>query len=88
MSWGSSSSALAQQAQDPALLLEAHCALGLTLFCLGDLVLARAHLEQGIALYDPQQHPPMPFSMEYDPGVVGLSYVAWALWCLAIQTKL
>ena len=47
---------LAQRVQDPALLLEAHHALGITLFCLGELAPARAHLEQGIALYDPQQH--------------------------------
>ena len=31
-------------------------ALGATLFWLGELAPARAHLEQGIALYDPQQH--------------------------------
>ena len=35
---------------------EAHQALGHTLFCLGELAPARAHLEQGMALYDPQQH--------------------------------
>ena len=31
-------------------------ALGETLFSLGEFVSAREHLEQGIALYDPQQH--------------------------------
>ena len=47
---------VAQGAQDSALLLQAHHALGPTLFVFGELGLARAHLEQAIALYDPQQH--------------------------------
>jgi hypothetical protein len=47
---------LAQRAQDPVLFLEAHLVLGTTFFWLGDLPLARTHMEQGIALYDPQQH--------------------------------
>ena len=42
---------LAQSEQDQALLLEAHHALGVSLFWLGDMAPARAHLEQGIALY-------------------------------------
>ena len=47
---------LAQRAQDSALLLEAHHALGAALLFLGEFAPARAHLEQGLALYDPQQH--------------------------------
>jgi predicted ATPase len=47
---------LAQQVQDPALLLEAHHALWPTLVYLGEWAAARGHLEQGMALYDPQQH--------------------------------
>ena len=64
VSWRSSCLSLAQSVQDPALLVEAHHALGQTLFFLGELALAREHLEQGIALYDPQQHRSLPFSME------------------------
>ena len=60
---------LAQRAQDPALLLEAHHALGQTLFFLGEFAPARAHLEQGIALYDPQQHRSHAFL--YRPGPRG-----------------
>src|SRR5581483_2205835 len=41
----------AQRAQDSTLLMGAHQALGVTLFHLGELVSARAHLEQGVALY-------------------------------------
>jgi DNA-binding NtrC family response regulator/predicted ATPase len=71
---------LAQRAQDPALLLEAHLALGNGLFWCGDFVSAQAHLERVIALYDPQRHRAHAFRYGLDPGVVGLSYAAQALW--------
>src|SRR5712691_404522 len=48
--------ALAQHADEPALLLEAHRALGVPLFYLGELARSRFHLEQGSALYDRQQY--------------------------------
>jgi len=73
---------LAQGVQDPALLLEAHVALGPTLFCLGELTPALAHLEQGIALYDPQQYGSHAFLYGQDPGMVCLSWAAWTLWLL------
>ena len=56
----------------PCSSLEAHLALGDTLFCLGEFASARAHLEQGIALYDPQQHHSLPFSMGRTLGVLPL----------------
>ena len=73
---------LAQRVQDPAFLQEAHLMLGSTLFYLGELVSARAHLEQGIALYDPQQRRSLAFSRGTDPGVACLSCMAWTLWML------
>ncbi|MBI3302136.1 MAG: hypothetical protein HYZ72_08695 [Deltaproteobacteria bacterium] len=73
---------LAHSVQDPALLLEAHGALGLPLFWLGELAPARAHLEQGIALYDPRQHNSHVFLYGQDPGVLCRAYVAFALWHL------
>jgi predicted ATPase len=73
---------LAQRHQDPTLLLEAHRALGLTLFYLGEFVPSRAHLEQGIALYDPQQHRSLAFHLGLDLGVACVSPAAWALWML------
>jgi len=73
---------LAQGVQDPALLLEAHRALGRTLFDCGELTPARAHLEQGIAFYDPLQHRSHTFLYGYDPGVAGLSFLALVLWHL------
>ncbi|HEV8717847.1 MAG TPA: adenylate/guanylate cyclase domain-containing protein, partial [Candidatus Binatia bacterium] len=73
---------LAQSVQDPALLLEAHWTLGNTLFLLGELIPARGHLEQGIALYAPQQHRSHAVRYGQDPGVVSLGFAAWLLWLL------
>jgi predicted ATPase/class 3 adenylate cyclase len=73
--------ALAQRAEEPALLREAHCALGVPLFYLGELALSRVHLEQGRALYDPQQYRSRVFRYGLDPGVNCL-LVAWPLWLL------
>jgi predicted ATPase/class 3 adenylate cyclase/ribosomal protein L40E len=73
---------LAQSAQDPALLIQAHAIRGNTLCFLGELVLARGHLEQAIALYDPQQHQSQAFVYGTDPGVHSLSYATLALWLL------
>ena len=61
--------ALAQRQQDPALLLVAHYALGTTLYHLGEFARARAHLEQGLALYDSQQHRFLAFVYGQDLGV-------------------
>ncbi|MBI3303806.1 MAG: AAA family ATPase, partial [Deltaproteobacteria bacterium] len=47
---------LAQNVQDAVPLVAAYFASGETRLVLGEFVSARAHLEQAIALYDPQQH--------------------------------
>jgi predicted ATPase len=74
---------LAQSIQDPALLLWPHGALGLVLYHLGELTAARAHLEQGITLYDPQKHRPHGSQVSaQDPKVTCLSYTSWTLWHL------
>jgi adenylate cyclase len=73
---------LAQRLQDPVHLIEAHRALGNTLFWLGEFAPARGHLEQGIALYDFQQHRSLAFLYGTDPAVICLSYAATALWLL------
>jgi TOMM system kinase/cyclase fusion protein len=74
---------IAQSAQDSALLLQAHHALGPTLFSLGELGLARAHLEEAIALYDPQQHRSHAFVYGgHDPGMCCCSYASFTLWLL------
>ena len=44
-----------------------------------ELVPGRAHLEQAITLYDPQQHRSLAFRIGQDPGVVCGGFAAWAL---------
>jgi predicted ATPase len=74
---------LTQNDQDPALLVVAHDVMGDTLVWLGEFILAREHLEQGIALYDLQQHRSLAFLHGgYDPGMACLCYAAIALWHL------
>jgi predicted ATPase len=74
---------LAQRAQDPALLLEAHHALGPTHAFMGDWGPVQTHLEQGMALYDPQQHRAHAFLYGgHDPGVCCRCFSAWGLWML------
>ncbi len=73
---------LAQHVGDSALLLESHYALGNTLNYLGEFAAARAYLEQGIALYDPQRHRAHAFRYGQDPGVACRSYAAVTLWWL------
>jgi len=73
---------LAQHIGDPALLLEAHYALGNTLNYLGEFVSTEAHFEQGIALYNPEQHRGHAFRYGQDPGVICRAYAALTLWWL------
>jgi class 3 adenylate cyclase/predicted ATPase len=73
---------LAQSLQDPSFLLEAHHALWDTLVWLGEVVSARAHMEQGAALYDPQKHRSHALLYEEDPEVCRLAVEALALWYL------
>ena len=73
---------LAQQADDPALAVVAHTALGWTWCCLGALPAARQHLEAAIAGYTPdQRHAPM-FRIGQDPGVGCRAFAARVLWLL------
>jgi predicted ATPase len=73
---------LARKKQDPVVLLTAHRQLGDTLLWLGDVASARAHLEQGIAFHDPQQHRSLVFLYGDHPGMICLGLAAFALWYL------
>jgi DNA-binding SARP family transcriptional activator/predicted ATPase len=79
---------LAQQLGDPLLVALSHWFLGFISFCLGEYTAARAHLEQVISFYDPQQHH-MPFVVirGSDGGVSALSYDACSLWCLGFPEQ-
>ena len=73
---------LAESLQDPALLSRAHLTRGEGLLFRGELAQARAHAEQGIALYDPQQHQSQVFRYGSDSGVCCRCCAALALWGL------
>jgi class 3 adenylate cyclase/predicted ATPase len=72
----------AQQEDDTARLVEAHHTLWTTGLLLGDLRLARTHLEEGLALYDPQQHRTLALLYGHDPGVCCRGVAGIALWLL------
>jgi predicted ATPase len=78
---------LAQNTQDSALLLEAHRVLMFTLFWLGELTTAQLHVEQGLALYDPQQHSTHAFHYGSDPGVGCLYYASFILQALGFPDQ-
>src|SRR5262245_48857467 len=74
---------LARRLDDPALLLEAHIALGASWFMLGQLSQAHAHIEQGRRIYDPQQHHALTFRYgNLEPGAWCLAVAGWTLWLL------
>lgn len=74
---------MAQQQANAVLEVEAHRALGATLYYLGELKMARAHVEAGLSRYDPHQHPVHAF-FHYlaDPGMTLHAYAAPLVWCL------
>ncbi len=74
---------IAQRAQEPGLLLQAHYALGRAHAFLGDWSSAKTHLEQAIAYYDRRQHGSHAFLYGgHDPCVSSMGYAAHALWML------
>jgi predicted ATPase len=78
---------LAQQMQNAAFLMLAHRALGATLCSLGELASARVHLEQSLALYDPQQHRADDILYGQAPLMLGFGYLAWTLWSLGYPAQ-
>ena len=76
--------ALAQRQTEPPRLPHAHFVLGSALMFLGDLPLARHHLEQSAALYDPNTHRSRGLN---DVGVSGLVLSAWTLWSLGYPDR-
>ncbi len=72
---------VAQRAQDTALLLEAHHTLWAILLGLGELVSAEEHVEEGVKLYDPQQHRHhASLYGGHDPGVCCGTHASRLLW--------
>jgi class 3 adenylate cyclase/tetratricopeptide (TPR) repeat protein len=64
-------------------LIEAHRAIGVTHLYPGELEAARAHLENGIALYDREPQRAVTYrSAGLDLGVSVRSFAGWGLWLL------
>ena len=79
---------VAQRLDDRALLLQAHHAMCPTTLWVGDPQLARTHGEQGMALYDREQHQSLAFLFgNHDPGVCCRMHSAIALWFLGYSQK-
>jgi class 3 adenylate cyclase/predicted ATPase len=70
---------LAERQQDAAGLVVAHRALGTNLFWLGRPALARPHIDQALALFDPAQHGQLAERYTFHPRVVGLDFKALIL---------
>jgi len=74
---------LAQQFGDPLLVALGHWQLGFVSFGLGEYTAARAHLQQMISFYEPQEHHQSLVSLRgLDAGVNALSSDACCLWAL------
>jgi predicted ATPase len=78
---------MAQHEADPTHLIEAHDALGTTLFFLGEYGAAQTHLEQGIALTDPVAPRALALRHGVVPGVECLTIAAHTLWCLGAPAQ-
>jgi class 3 adenylate cyclase/predicted ATPase len=78
---------LAQRTQDSAMLLEAHRALGSTLFFMGEPAAAHTHFTQGIALHNPQQRRAFAFLYGDDAGMICHIYASWTLWYLGSSAQ-
>ena len=60
----------------------AHRMCGATDEAGGELLSARAHLEQAVALYEPERHGSTAFVFGQDLGVSALAHLTWVLWLL------
>jgi predicted ATPase/class 3 adenylate cyclase len=72
----------AQEQDETVPLIIGHRSVGISSFHRGELVSARVHLEQALALYDPLQHRSQAFLYVFDPFVASASVLAWGLFAL------
>ena len=73
---------MAEREQDPALFLQGHRTMADVLYRLGEFVPAMAQLEQGIAIYDREQHRGQALLSGLLPVQGLLVYAALVLWML------
>jgi predicted ATPase len=80
--------ALAERQKEPALLLEGHHPMWATMLWRGDLGAARQHIEQGMVLYNREQHRSHAVLYgAHDPGVCCRSMSGLMLWLLGRPTS-
>ena len=80
--------AIGERLGDPVLRLEAHHAMLPTTLWVGEPDTTRRHCEQGIALYDKEQHRSLAFAYGgHDPGVCCHMHSALALWLLGFPAR-
>jgi class 3 adenylate cyclase/predicted ATPase len=80
--------ALATNTADPALLLVAHDVLADNLYWVGEFVASLTHAEQGIALYNHEQHHMLASLYGgYDPGIACLTWETFSLWALGYPDR-
>ena len=78
--------ALAEKQAATVPLMVGHRLMGMSLLLTGEIAEGRAHLDQALALYDPEEHRPLATRFGQDVGVAILSFRSLALWILAIPT--
>ena len=74
--------ALAETQSVPGPIMIGHRQMGLSLLHTGDVVDARTHLDQAIALYDSAEHRPLATQFGQDVGAASLSWRSIAWWLL------
>ena len=80
--------AVAECGADDGRRLEGHHASWTTLFFVPDLAACRGHIEQGLALYDPQKYGAHKFQYGgHDPGVCGLVHRGLTKWLLGFPDQ-
>jgi predicted ATPase len=70
----------AEAVQSDDLLIEAHLAMGISNFFLGEFTTSQAHFEQVGHMYDTQRHGGHRFQFGQDPATVALNYLSWIYW--------
>jgi DNA-binding winged helix-turn-helix (wHTH) protein/predicted ATPase len=73
---------LAQRQHDSVLVLESHLAMGVVAFYRGDLIAARAHMEQSVDLRGTSRLSTDLFPSGYESGAIHNAWFALVLWLL------
>jgi class 3 adenylate cyclase/tetratricopeptide (TPR) repeat protein len=78
---------LAERIRDPSLIGYARWFMGNCLLWLGDLPMARSHLERGIAEYDLERAQADAARFGFDPGMACRSFLSRVLWHLGFPVQ-